>query len=237
MFLPKTNKFIKDVLTYVKFPFDRESIKKELEDHITEKIEYYCEQGYDLDKAEDIAIEDMGNSRDIGVELNKQHNPLIGWIWRVSSISVKLLSFVAAFILILHVMGGYIFVPNPMKDITKEGIVYKVDVNERVRIDDRVITVTHLIYDKNSTMHIIYNYYETKFWRMGWSLGSIGEISDNLGNTYHNFTGAGGSGFGMSKVRKSVRNFSSKADTLIIDYDRYDRHYRFEIPLPVGDEN
>lgn len=237
MFLPKTEEFIKEVLSFVKFPYDRQSIRKELEDHITEKTEYYCDQGYDLDKAEEIAIDDMGDSREIGTELNEQHNPIIGWIWRVSSVCVKLLSFIAGFILILHLMGVNVIGRNPIKDIPKEEIVYKLDINEKVKIDDRVITFTNLVYDKYGTMHIIYNYYETKFWRMGWSLGSIGEVSDNLGNTYFNSTGSGGGGAGRSKVIRSFSDFSSKADTLIVNFDRYNRQFRVEIPLPVGDDS
>ena len=69
------NKFLEQVLSYVKFPFDRDEIRLELESHILEKIEYYIEQGYDRETAEQYSIKDMGDAREIGIALNKEHNP------------------------------------------------------------------------------------------------------------------------------------------------------------------
>lgn len=235
MSLPKKDKFINEVLSHVKFTFDRPSIKSELEDHLHDKINDYMEEGMDIDTAEQVAIEDMGDAEVIGVELNKQHNPTIGWIWRVSSIAVKIVATITIF-LTLYWLFPTIFESYPGANISKDNIVYDIKVNERVRIDDRVITVTRLIYDNKSNMHIFYNYYETKFWRMGWSLSSLGEISDNLGNTYLSGSGAGGGG-SFSKVRRTISNFSPKAETLIINYNRYNRQFRIEIPLPVGDSH
>jgi hypothetical protein len=34
-----------------------------------------------------------------------------------------------------------------------------------------------------------------------------------------------------------MNDFSSEADTLIIEYDMYNRYYKVEIPLKVGDSN
>lgn len=91
-------------------------------------------------------------------------------------------------------------------------------------------------YDKNGDMNIFYEYYDTRFWGAGRSLGAIGDVMDNLGNTY--FWGSGYSSAGIkSKCMKTVRDFSKEATTLIIDYDYYNRKFRVEIPLKVGDTN
>ena len=114
--------------------------------------------------------------------------------------------------------------------------MYKIDIDEKVKIDDTVIHFTNVVYDKNGDMSIFYEYYDTRLLGAGWSIGSIGDIMDNLGNTY--FSGSGYSSAGLkSKCRKTVRDFSQDADILIIDYDYYNRKYRVEIPLKVGDDN
>ena len=233
--LSKKYKFLEEVLSYIKFPFDRDDIKKELENHILDKTEFYTEQGYDEAQAEELSVRDMGDAVVIGVELNKQHNPIIGWVWQITN-ALVFLSVICSIFMIALPMAGTLFSGsgNLVDTIPSSNIVYKMDVNEQVRLDDRIINFTHLIYEKNKNMNIFYEHYTTSL-RGGWSFGTIGEIKDNLGNTY--FVGSGGSRGGIkNRSIRTVENFSEEADTLIIDYDYYNRSYRVEIPLPAGDK-
>lgn len=232
--LPKKDKFLDEVLYYIKFPFDRENIKHELECHILEKIDYYTEQGYDKVAAEQLSINDMGEAKEIGIELNKQHNPLLGWLWKITNVMVIL--FVVLNIYIIGALFLSSLTNNPINDISKSNIVYKVDIDEKVKLDDAVIHFTNVIYENNGNLSIFYKYYDTNLWGAGWSSSEIGIISDNLGNVY--FAGSGGGGGGIiSRYRRTVENFSNEAETLIISYDSYNRKYRIEIPLQVGDNN
>ncbi|MCW3488934.1 permease prefix domain 1-containing protein [Dethiobacter alkaliphilus] len=227
--MPK-DKFLAEVLSHIKFPFDRRDIRSELEQHIADKTNHYLEKGYDRENAEERAVNEMGDAREIGIELNKEHNPLLGWVWKISNVLVPL-------VLIPFIL--FIFLPmmlttfSGVQSVPKELIAYQVNVNEKVRIDDRVIHFTQLIYDKNGSMHIYYNDYETRL-AFGWSLGEIGEVTDNLGNRYFEGGGTSQNGF-ISKSRRTLRNFSPKADTLFIEYDQFNRSYTVEIPLPAGD--
>ncbi|MCB8814615.1 permease prefix domain 1-containing protein [Desulfosporosinus shakirovi] len=231
MLSPKGDKFIEDILSYVKFSFDRFAIKTELESHLLDKIEDYTEAGQAED-AEESAITDMGDAQEIGLELNKQHNPLVGWIWMLTRLAVVLLVIVDLFFVGLPIVTSLLD-DNPIEDISKANIVYNITVNKTVHLDDTVINFRNVIYEGNGNLNIIYDYYETQFWGTGWSLGGIGIISDNLGNEY--FAGSGG---GIRPiVRRTVENFSDEADTLIIDYDQYNRKYRVEIPLKGGIKN
>lgn len=233
--LTKLDKFLEDVLSYIKFPFVKDNIKFELESHILEKINYYIEQGYDSEKAEELSINDMGDPKEIGIQLNKEHNPFLGWLLRITNGMVVLFIILSA-LFIIPILGVSLFSKSPIKDIPKENIVYKIDIDEKVKIDDTVIRFTNVVYDKNGDMNIFYECYDTKFWARGWSSNSIGDIMDDLGNTY--FAGSAYSGGGIkSKCSRTVRDFSKKADTLIINYDYYNRKYRVEIPLKVGDAN
>ncbi len=233
--LIKVDKFITDVLSYIKFPFVKDDIKLELESHILEKMNYYIEQGYDEEKAEELSINDMGDPKEIGVYLNKQHNPFLGWLLKITN-GMVIFSLILSVLFTAPGLMISLFSRNLIKDIPKEDIAYKMDIDEKVKLDDRVIHFTNLVYEKNGDMNIFYEYWDTKLLGTGWSLGSIGEISDNLGNTY--FSGSGYRGGGIkSKGRERVSNFSKEADTLIIDYDYYNRKYWVEIPLKVGDAN
>lgn len=133
--------------------------------------------------------------------------------------------------LLMMIFGGH-----GMDDIPKSEIVYEIDVNKKVKIDDRVIRINKLIYEKNGDMNIFYTTYDFKHWWHGWSSGYIGEISDDLGNIYIDGSGRSSAG-AMRRCIRTKRNFSDKASKLIINYDLYNRKYRIEIPLKVGDSN
>ncbi|SHE75122.1 hypothetical protein SAMN02745784_01670 [Tissierella praeacuta DSM 18095] len=125
----KMDEFLKSVLSYIKFPFDREDIKLEMEAHILDKINYYMVQGYDEKKAEELAVKDMGDPKEIGIQLNKEHNPIIGWLWRITNIAVTIFIVINIFIIgsmtIVTIFSG-----NPVKEIPKEDIVYRAGVLE-----------------------------------------------------------------------------------------------------------
>ena len=235
MNLLKSDKFINEVISYIKFPFDREDIRKELEDHILDKMEYYDSRGIDKVTAEELTLRDMGNPKEIGIALNREHNFVLGWIYKITNALVTIFLIITVFTAGISLIST-IFSGNPAKHISKEDIVYDIKVNEKVKIDDRVIKFKNVIYEKNGDMNIVYEYYDTKLLGMGWSLGHIGTIKDNLGNEY--FEGSGSSSGGIiTKGVETMNDFSSEADTLIIEYDMYNRYYKVEIPLKVGDSN
>ncbi len=227
--LHEKDNFLQEVLSYIHFPFDREDISSELENHILDKTNDYREQGYSWDEAESLAVQDMGDTRDIGRALNKQHNPVLGWIWLATNVVVVMLIFYSVIIFVFPLISSVLSF-NKIDKIPAADIVYKVDVNKKVKLDDRVINFSKVILSKGEDLHIYYEYYDTRLWGMGWSHPGIGNIFDNLGNQY----GTGGTdeiGAIVSRCRKTVSNFSIEADTLIIDYDQYNRKYRVEIPL------
>lgn len=233
MHLDKVDRFLENVLSYIKFPFVKESIKLELQSHIIDRLEDYIEEGYDREEAEELSIKDMGDPKELGILLNRQHNPILGWILSITN-GLVVAAAALSLIIVLLIAGVSLFSRNPIKDIPKEDIVYKIDINERVKIDDLVIRFTNLIYDNHGNMSIFYDYYSTKPSLTGWSLGSIGDIRDDIGNTY--FSGSGYEDGGIrARGRRTVENFSKEADILIIDYDYYNRKYKVEIPLKAGD--
>lgn len=230
----KVEEFLEEIISYIKFVFDRDEIRLELKDHMMDKIEYYMESGYDGEEAEGLTIKDMGDPKEIGVELDKQHNPIIGWIWRITHIALILIMIVNIFILV-PIGLLTIFSSNNIRSIPKEDIAYRIDLNEKVQIDNRVIKFTNLIYEKNGNMNIFYKAYEKGSLGSGWS-GGMGTVTDDLGTKYMGYSGSSSAGL-ITKARRTIKDFSQNANTLIINYDQYNRKYRIEIPLKTGEKN
>ena len=236
--LPSLNRkeFIDQVLSFVKFPFDKEKIRLELTAHIEDKEEFYITQGYDEDKAEDLSIQDMGDAMEIGYELNKEHNPFLGWLWVISNWIVVFFGFVCTIIVVLPLLFS-IFQEDFSKRIPEANIAYKTDVYEKLKIDDRVIKFTEVIYTTDGDLNIYYEYYDTRHLRSGWSFDPIKNITDNLDNMYREYSGSQNSlGFKTIGVT-TIEKFSDQATVIIIDYDQYNRSYHLEIPIKVGANN
>jgi hypothetical protein len=235
MHFPKMEEFLMEVLHYIKYPFDKIEIRSELESHIMDRIDYYIELGHDAKAAELLALQDMGDSKEIGKELNKQHNPFLGWIFTITKVMLVLFVIVDVYFVGAHIIFTFSGT-NMLKEIPKSDILYRIDLNLKVKLDDTVIKFKHLVYEKNGDMNIIYDYYDTRLWGTGWGSDPIHTISDNLGNIY--FTGGSQSSGGI--VRHCIftfNNFSADADTLIISYDMYNRNFKVEIPLRAGEQH
>lgn len=230
--MPNSDKFINEVISFIKFPFDREDIKKELQNHMLDKMEDFKSRGIDSITAEELTIKSMGDPREIGLALNKEHNFILGWLYKITNGLVILFLVITVFSTGTSLLMT-VFSRNPNNRIPKENIVYNIEVDEKVKIDDRVIKFKNIIYEKNGDLSIVYENYDSRLFGMGWSLGHIGIIKDNLGNEY--FAGSGSSSGGIiTRGVRTISNFPSNADTLIIEYDWYNRYYKVEVPLKAG---
>ena len=76
----KANEFLNNVCKEIKYKPAREQISEELEEHIEElKNENLC-KGYLEENAEENAVEQMGDAKQIGKRLNKIHRPKLDWV-------------------------------------------------------------------------------------------------------------------------------------------------------------
>ena len=79
----KTRKYYR-MLGYVKFSYDHENIRQELQEHIEDMMDDLCGNGMSEAEAVSLAVINMGNPDDIGKELNKAHNSVLGFMWFIS---------------------------------------------------------------------------------------------------------------------------------------------------------
>ena len=73
--------FIQTLIAHIKYPFDRNAIRAEFENHLDELTETFTDLGMSLEDAELEAVHQMGNPEDIGKQLNAVHNPIIAWLY------------------------------------------------------------------------------------------------------------------------------------------------------------
>lgn len=232
MHFREKDRFLDEVIKCIKFPFDRVEIRRELEDHILDSMEYHMENGYGEEEAEKLSVQGMGDAEIIGKALNKEHNPFVGWMIGVTNVIIVILVIITGYVVIATTFMS-LFGLADVNDIPKENIVYEVDVDRKVQIDDRVIHFTKLVYDKEGSMNIYYRSYDKRLWGSGWSNNSIGSIYDESGNEYINGGGRASNGI-FSNCLTSKRNFPRDAKELVIIYDYCNRYFEVRVPLPEG---
>lgn len=86
----KKNEFLSIVRKQIRFVFDRDKIEDELKQHLTDSIENLIEEGFSWQDAERIAVEQMGNPKEVGQLLNREHNPILGYLWTISRVALSI---------------------------------------------------------------------------------------------------------------------------------------------------
>lgn len=79
-------KYLQTVRKQIYFIFDRDAIETELKDHIYESVQDLMEEGISLEEAEEQAVKQMGDPIEVGKLLNKEHQPLLGYLWMFSKV-------------------------------------------------------------------------------------------------------------------------------------------------------
>ena len=74
-----TKEFLDNVCRNIKYKPASNQIKEELKTHIDEVKEEKIDEGYSAKEAEGLAVNQMGNAKEIGRKLNKIHRPKLDW--------------------------------------------------------------------------------------------------------------------------------------------------------------
>ena len=88
---PDLEKYVKDILSHVKFKYDHNDIYFEIMEHMEDLYDDLVNEGIDENEAIKLTVEYMGDSEEIGKALNKEHNPFVGWIYRILKYCIILL--------------------------------------------------------------------------------------------------------------------------------------------------
>lgn len=123
----------------VRFSRDRERVRRELEDHLNDRIDAAREQGMDYPEASAAAVEAMGDPEPLAVELGKVHSPWLGRLWVLS----RVLAVFALLVLVLAFLSGNLW--SPLRTTLLGYGVWELEVPPEVEdINGRTITRTGL---------------------------------------------------------------------------------------------
>lgn len=80
VFHVRIKEFLENVCDEIRYKPIRNDIAEELELHIEEGKQYYIENGFSEEIAEEKAVSNMGDAEEIGKKLNKIHRPKLDWM-------------------------------------------------------------------------------------------------------------------------------------------------------------
>lgn len=226
--------FINKVLGRVRFKYDHEAIRQELEEHIDDLTEELKDGGLESGDALTSAILYMGDPEEIGREMDKAHSPALGTVWLI-------LKYAAAVMIVLTVISAAAEIFGLVQNLSQKyqvsddrygSAVYTVDVGERFKLDDRNIVIDELVYYETNVLEVrYYMWYDIFSDSIDWTF-TLGAdcFSDGEGNEYYSLGGGGGGG-PISYYQNYIDDFPADADRFIIDYERNGRTIYCDIDL------
>jgi len=171
--------YLQTVRKQIYYVFDRDKIEEELNQHFEDSIQDLLEDGFSPKEAELQAVAQMGDPIETGKLLNKEHNPLVGYLCSASTILMWFL-LIPFLYLIIFSIGDNIF------DRITDHARYK---EERIATLDIDLEIPSYKIYLDSIGHSEYGYYyityrartKWKYSRAGWS-SNLFNIEDSEGN-------------------------------------------------------
>ena len=105
----KINQYLEKVCEQIRFEKAHDSIKKELQDHITDQIDTLMQEGIEEQKAVELAVKEMGDPVLVGTELDRIHRPKCEWSFIVFVCLLTLAHFAMQYVLFRDV-----FIQTPL---------------------------------------------------------------------------------------------------------------------------
>lgn len=224
--------YLDEICSHVKYKRDRQAIREEIGSHINERIWDLKHDGVSEEEAVARAIETMGDADTIGISLNKVHNPILGWIFFITNIAAK----VSMGVLIFWFAFSLISELEPFKPgKSKSDIVYEKKLDLKGKIDDTAVKFKNVVLYKDGDVWIEFLQYPTR-------LSSIDNYSTTWGFEAYTDNGEriegiyGNERSGVFFKRSAIIFNARGSDKIVLDYDKYNRKMRVEIPL-TGEEN
>lgn len=148
--------YIREVLSFVKFKYDHNAIRQELEEHMEDLREELLAEGMDEAAAEYMTVAYMGDAAEIGKALDQEHGAVLGWIWRISRGLVVLLFLVTAMPLwntLSGAVGNYFESYEPQSESRE---VWHMDLDKEYRSYDYTLILEDVYYYEDGTLTVVY---------------------------------------------------------------------------------
>lgn len=177
MRVPDWEKYLKEVLSHVKFKYDHNPIYVELSNHMEDRYEDFITNGMDKEQGQKEVITCMGDADILGEELNKVHSPLVGWIWLSLRNLLIILILINLFPVFSLITSAFISVFETYKDKEDSPLVYTIDIGYKEKVYDTTYIIDKILYYEDNTMEIRYATWTNPFSdSIKWSLSISPEI-------------------------------------------------------------
>jgi len=162
----KKKEFLSIVRKQIRFVFDRDKIENELKQHLADSIEELIEEGFSWQDAEHIAVEQMGNPKEVGQLLNKEHNPVLGYLWTISRVALCILV-----VRIAISMGVIAFVlVTAIKPYEPKYSVESYPVNLEMDLPTHLVKIDNICRNESNQYFLTFRAWpKLEYSRAGWS--------------------------------------------------------------------
>ena len=233
---PDWEKYVKDILSHVKFKYDHNDIYFEIMEHMEDLYDDLVNEGIDENEAIKLTVEYMGDSEEIGKALNKEHNPFVGWIYRILKYFAMLLIFLnisTVFIFIFSSINNFVTVNENVEKYGQK-IEFIQEIEEKRKIDNTYIFLDKIVRYDNGDIKILYSLFKNPFsYGTKFTNGDILKIYDENNNEYI-FRRRSPNKKYYSYYEYTVDNFPKNEEKLIIKYGDRKEEYTVEISMKKG---
>ncbi len=185
--------YLDEVTSYVKFKYDRREIFCELAEHMEDRYEDFLEDGMEEEKAKCATIACMGEAKEVGEELDKEHSPLLGWVYLILK-RFCILMVIMTCIPVLNIGLGFANSLFNLMDREYYGdspLVYTIDIDENFQIYEDTLILKDFRYYEDGTLELSYATWSNPFAkRVFWNASARVLLYDADGNAIN--TGGGG---------------------------------------------
>lgn len=209
-------RYLNDVVSHVRFVFDRKQIRQELTEHMEDLYEDLLSQEIDEAQAAELTVDYMGDSEELGKELNKVHNPVLGYIWLVLAILCLVVTAQTAFGLLdtgKEIAKGYFAEVRPASD---SEVVYTIFPEVEKQVYDYTLYIDKIVYYEDGTMEVDYATWRNPFSRDEYWTFEIRAFPYVGEKVYYDSGGSYKDGRFYGKGQIKLENVPEEADCLKI---------------------
>ncbi len=156
-------RYLNDVVSHVRFAFDRRKIRQELAEHMEDLYEDLLSQDIDEEQATELTVDYMGDSAELGKELDKVHNPVLGYVWLTLGIICIVVAAKTAFGLLdtgIGIAKGYFAEVRPA---SASEVVYTISLDVEKKVYDYTLYIDKIVYYEDGMMEVDYATWRNPF--------------------------------------------------------------------------
>lgn len=234
----------------IRYKPDRESVSRELRDHLDDRYDALIAKGYSPEEATARTLKAMGSPQEIAPQLAAIHRPLLGYLYSITRF-LGIATGICAAILVVFCLGDnffYHFSTDRYKSYGAYGEDFY-EPNLSAYVEGYLLRIPEAALDREAGE--LYIQLQATNWpgmelfdgfNYFWAVDSLGNcypsiVEREYGTNYGlNFRGGTGSSTGFRSWNCSIDGFDCDADWVELRYDRDGRDIVFRIELTGGGE-